>query len=63
MHPDPTDRPLAVTGASSGIGLNLARIRAEEGHDMGIAADAPMIRQVGKTPAGMLAKPGSSDED
>ncbi len=34
------DRPLAVvTGASSGIGRELARLAAEEGHDLVIAAD------------------------
>jgi len=36
-------RPLAiVTGASSGIGLALARIAAQEGFDLLIAADQPM---------------------
>jgi uncharacterized protein len=32
-----------VTGASSGIGLELARICAEEGHDLLIVADEPKI--------------------
>ena len=32
-----------VTGASSGIGYELARICAEEGHDLLIAADLPEI--------------------
>jgi short-subunit dehydrogenase len=37
-------RPLAVvTGASSGIGYELARIAAENGHDLVIAADRPDI--------------------
>ncbi|MGG5812121.1 SDR family NAD(P)-dependent oxidoreductase [Falsiroseomonas sp. CW058] len=37
-----TGRPLAVvTGASSGIGLELARIAARAGHDLIIAADRP----------------------
>jgi short-subunit dehydrogenase len=37
-------RPLAVvTGASSGIGLELARLAAQEGHDLVIAADEPAI--------------------
>ena len=37
-------RPLAiVTGASTGIGLELARLCAENGHDLLIAADEPAI--------------------
>lgn len=36
----PSSRPLAiVTGASSGIGFHLARLCAENGHDLIIAAD------------------------
>jgi len=36
-------RPLAVvTGASSGIGLELAKLCAQHGHDLVIAADRPM---------------------
>lgn len=39
-------RPLAVvTGASSGIGYNLAAICAKEGFDLVIAADEPAIEQ------------------
>ncbi len=39
----PTRRPLAlVTGASSGIGYNLARIAAEKGYDLIVAADRPL---------------------
>lgn len=39
-------RPLAViTGASSGIGLDLARIAADEGYDLVIAADEAELRQ------------------
>jgi short-subunit dehydrogenase len=38
-----SDRKLAVvTGASSGIGLELARIAAQKGHDLVIAADTPL---------------------
>lgn len=37
-------RPLAVvTGASSGIGYELAKLCAENGHDLVIAADEPLI--------------------
>jgi short-subunit dehydrogenase len=37
-------RPLAVvTGASSGIGLELAKIAAQEGHDLIVVADEPQI--------------------
>ncbi|WP_313917759.1 SDR family NAD(P)-dependent oxidoreductase [Tahibacter sp.] len=36
-------RPLAIaTGASSGIGLELARLAAHEGYDLVIAADRPL---------------------
>lgn len=39
----PSNRPLAVvTGASSGIGLELARCCAREGFDLLIAADQPL---------------------
>jgi uncharacterized protein len=41
----PLSRPLAVvTGASSGIGYELARLCAENGFDLVIAADRPEIR-------------------
>ena len=41
-------RPLAViTGASSGIGLELARLFAENGYDLVIAADRPEIQAAG----------------
>ncbi|HZF76024.1 MAG TPA: SDR family NAD(P)-dependent oxidoreductase [Acetobacteraceae bacterium] len=40
---NPSGRPLAVvTGASSGIGLELAKLCAQNGHDLVIAADRPM---------------------
>src|SRR5262245_30709202 len=39
-------RPLAVvTGASSGIGLELAKLCAKSGHDLVIAADDPTIHR------------------
>lgn len=39
-----TPRPLAVvTGASSGIGYELAKLCAEHGYDLAIAADEPAI--------------------
>jgi short-subunit dehydrogenase len=42
MH-NPTSRPLAVvTGASSGIGLELARLCAKNGLDLIVAADQPL---------------------
>lgn len=41
-------RPLAVvTGASSGIGYHLARIAAEHGYDLVVAADRPLDPAVG----------------
>src|SRR4051812_3062319 len=38
-----------VTGASSGIGYELAKICAEEGFDLVIAADEPAIQQAADT--------------
>jgi short-subunit dehydrogenase len=37
-----------VTGGSSGIGLELARLAARDGYDLLLAADDPAIEQVGK---------------
>lgn len=40
-------RPLAVvTGASSGIGYNLAKLAAEHGYDLIVAADMPLVEAV-----------------
>jgi uncharacterized protein len=55
MNDTETPRPLAVvTGASTGIGLALARQFAERGHDLVIAADEPEIRDA----ADMLGESG-----
>src|SRR5688500_5924920 len=44
-----TLRPLAiVTGASSGIGLELAKLAAHEGYDLVIAADEPEIHDAAR---------------
>ncbi|MBB3936112.1 SDR family NAD(P)-dependent oxidoreductase [Aureimonas phyllosphaerae] len=45
MSAFPNGRPLAVvTGASTGIGLELARLCARNGFDLVVAADEPQIR-------------------
>lgn len=42
----PAARPLAVvTGASSGIGLELARLAAQDGHDLVICANEPALAE------------------
>lgn len=44
-----TSRPLAViTGASTGIGYELAKIAVEKGYDLVIAADEPRIKEAGR---------------
>ena len=54
----PSDlRPLAVvTGASSGIGYELAKLCAENGHDLVIAADRPEIVEAGQAFRGLGAQ-------
>ncbi len=45
-----TTQPLAiVTGASSGIGLELARLAAQQGYDLVIAADESEVPNVADT--------------
>ena len=45
-----TSRPLAiVTGASSGIGLELAKLAVDQGYDLIIAADEPEIHDAAGT--------------
>jgi short-subunit dehydrogenase len=45
-----------VTGASSGIGYNLARLCAQDGHDLVIAADEPSIVEAKQAFEGLGAK-------
>nr|CAD6409045.1 KR domain-containing protein [Rhizobium sp. Q54] len=46
MNPVETGRGLAVvTGASTGIGYELAKCAAQEGYDLAIAADEPRIQE------------------
>ena len=52
-------RPLAVvTGASTGIGLELAKICARNGFDLVVAADEPAIRTAAEVDA--LVREGSA---
>ncbi|MGY1667245.1 SDR family NAD(P)-dependent oxidoreductase [Geodermatophilus sp. SYSU D00696] len=52
----PTDRPLAlVTGASSGIGLELAKQFAEHGYDLVVAAEDDELDAAAETLRGMGA--------
>jgi NAD(P)-dependent dehydrogenase (short-subunit alcohol dehydrogenase family) len=53
--PDPTQPLAIVTGASSGIGLELARLAAQQGYDLVIAADESEVHNV----AGMLEANGA----
>ncbi|HKO93201.1 MAG TPA: SDR family NAD(P)-dependent oxidoreductase [Polyangiaceae bacterium] len=49
MHTDTQSRPLAiVTGASTGIGFELAKCCAKSNFNLLIAADEPLIHEAGK---------------
>lgn len=43
-----TGRLAIVTGASSGIGLELAKLAADEGYDLIVAADTPLVDASGE---------------
>lgn len=46
MNPIPSEKGLAViTGASTGIGFELAKCAAQEGYDLAIAANEPKIQE------------------
>jgi uncharacterized protein len=59
-----TDRGLAVvTGASSGIGLELAKLCAQDGFDLVIAADEPQIEEAATTLRGLGAQVDAVEAD
>jgi short-subunit dehydrogenase len=61
---DTGNRPLAVvTGASSGIGLELARYCAQNGFDLLIAADRPEIDEAARELSALGAKVSSIQVD
>ena len=39
----PTPRLAIITGASTGIGLEIAKLAAKEGYDLIVAADTPLV--------------------
>jgi len=62
--PDTSTKPLAVvTGASSGIGYELAKQFAEHGYDLVVAAGGPEIREAAQafTALGVNAMPVQAD--
>jgi len=61
IHPD---RPLAVvTGASSGIGRELARLAAQDGHDLVIAADQGPLADAASALRALGAKVAAVEAD
>jgi short-subunit dehydrogenase len=58
------DRPLAVvTGASTGIGYELAKGCAEDGFDLIVAADEPEIKKAAADFAELGAKANAVEAD
>ena len=46
-----------VTGASTGIGLELAKLAAQDGYDLLVVADTPFVdASAGAEPDGLLSK-------